>query len=341
MPQTEITEFTPALDESGRPQNFGWARSPFFLYNHNLITSYRRNISESDRYVLFSPTHFVVFEILDDGYLGYVGMSVASLKDKKRSTEIFIVPFPLRSFELPGDSSRGSIKFRRNKNLLNFAAMDGGVRIIKADIPRFGHHRSLRGEVVLSPPPEAESMVTNMPWRGKGNAFSLSRCSPWYSAEGVIQFGGSELVFTRGKAWGILDWHRGIRPRRDLRFWAAGCGMSAGRQAGFSVGYNTADSSLGTENAFFLDGKLHKLDQVTFHIPADGPVPWRFTSNDNRLEMIFSPNQERDENHRMFFYYLRRRQLYGSFSGRVTLDDASVFEFHGLTGIAERRKSHL
>jgi hypothetical protein len=341
MQQTEITEPVPALDEFGRPRNFGWARSPFFMYDPGLLMVPRRNISESDRYILFSPTHLMVIEILDDGYLGFVCMSVVSLKDKKRSTQVFTTHFPLGSFDLPGDSEKGSIKYRQKKNYLNLAAMDGGIRIIRLDILNYGRHRSLRGEVVLTPPEGAESLVTHMPWRGRTNAFCCSRRSPWYSVEGVIQFGTTELFFTRGNAWGIYDWNRGIRPRRDLRFWAAGCGQFQGGQAGFSVGFNLADSSQGTENAFFLDGRLHKLDQVSFHIPSGRPVPWRFTSSDNRLEMTFSPLQERDDNHQVFFYSLKRRQLFGSFSGKVVLDDGSDYEFQSITGFAERRKSRL
>jgi hypothetical protein len=127
-----------------------------------------------------------------------------------------------------------------------------------------------------------------------------------------------------------------------VRFWAAGCGQSGGAQAAFSIGYDSADSATGTENAFFLDGRIHKLDQVTFHIsPSNWLLPWRFTSNDNRLEMIFAPHQERSENLQMFFHYLKRRQVCGSFSGKVILDDGSDFEFQNITGFAERRKSRF
>lgn len=341
MSETEITAPIPALDETGKPENFGWARSPFFIYDHALLRARRLSISESDRYIIFSPTHLFVFEILDDGYLGYQYVSVVSLKDRMRSTKKYIAPFSLGCFDLPTDSESGSIKFRQKKNFVNFAVMDGGVRIIKIDYPRFAHHRSLRGEVVLTPPPEAESLVTHMPWRGGRNAFSFSRRSPWYSAEGVIQFGNSEFVFAKDEGWGIFDWNRGVRPRSDIGFWATGCGITGDRQAGFSVGYNTAESATGTENAFFLDGKLQKLDQVTFHISSGRHAPWRFTSNDKRLEMTFTPHQERDENHQMFLYSLKRRQLFGSFSGRVILDDGTEFNFQNLTGMAERRKSRL
>jgi hypothetical protein len=188
MAQNEITGQVPVLDETGKPGNFGWSRSPSFLYDPVFIRTPRRSVCESDRYVFFSPTHLVILEILDNGYLGYMGMSVISLKDKKRSTQTFVVPFPLGSFDLPRDSDSGTIRMEKKNSFLTFSAMEGGVRIIKADIPRFGHHRSLRGEVVFTPPPEAESLVTNMPWRGGETAFRLSRRSPWYNAEGVIQF---------------------------------------------------------------------------------------------------------------------------------------------------------
>jgi hypothetical protein len=340
MAQNEIRSPVSVLDGSGGPQNFGWSRSPCFFYDPALVWAPRRKIAESDRYVVFSPTHLIVLEILDDGYLGYAGVSVISLKDKRRTTQTFQKAFPLGSFEMPPGSETGSIRFRRKRAHLDFIPMDGGVRIIKMDIPKFGHHRSLRGELVLSEPATAESLVTNMPWRWEKNAFRYSRRSPWYTAEGVVQYGTAELVFTQGNAWGIFDWNRGVRPRRDFRFWVSACGISEGRLIGLSAGYGSADSSLGTENAFFVDGKLHKLDQVTFHVsPSNWLLPWRFTSNDNRLEMVFTPHQERVERNRLLFYSLSRRQFCGFFSGRVVLDDGSLMEFQNITGFAEQKKT--
>jgi hypothetical protein len=115
--------------------------------------------------------------------------------------------------------------------------------------------------------------------------------------------------------------------------------MSEERQISFSAGYSWADSSAGTENGFFGDGKLHKLDKITFHIPpSNWLAPWRFTSNDNRLEMTFTPHQERIERRRLFFHNSTRRQVYGFFSGKALLDDGSLIEFQNLTGFAERSK---
>jgi len=342
VPQDEIGTAVSVLNDMGIPQNFGWSRHPHFFYDPALVWAPRRRISESDRYIVFNPTHIVIFEIRDDGYLGHMGITVVSVKDKKRSTQTFQTLLPLGSYEMPPGSQSGALQYRRNKAILDFVLMESGARIIKVDVPEFGRHRSLRGQLVLSEPALAESLVCNLPWRNEGNAFRYSRCSPWFTVEGVIQFLGTEIIFTNGNAWGIFDWSRGVRPRSDIRYWAASCGFDCGRLVGFSVGHSSIDSSAGTENAFFVDGRLHKLDQVTFHIPpTDWLSPWRFTSNDNRLEMVFTPQQERIDRRRMFFHSLTRRQVCGSFSGRVILDDGDTLDFHNITGFAERSKTRF
>jgi hypothetical protein len=351
MAQNEIKGPLSVLSDNGQPQHFGWSRQPDFFYDPTMVTAPRRRITESDRFIVHSPTHLVIFEIRDDGWLGYVGISVISLRDKKRSTHIFQTLLPMGAFDLPTSSTAGSVRWKHRwedrwqnrlwgkKSSLDFICMDNGVKIIKTDIPNFGRHRSLRGELVLSEPAGADSIVTNQPWRNEKTAFRYARSSPWYRAEGVIQFGSTEIYFTKGNGWGMYDWNRGARPKADIHYWASACGMSDNRQIGLNIGYSWADSSAGTENGFFVDGKLHKLDQVTFHIPlSDWLSPWRFTSNDNRLEMTFTPHQERMERRRLFFYSTSRRQVCGFFSGKAQLDDGSVIEFQNLMGFAERSK---
>ncbi|MCL2264850.1 MAG: DUF2804 domain-containing protein [Treponema sp.] len=342
MPQNEIFSRISIFDEKGFPQNFGWARQAYYYYDPALTYAPKYKISESDRYILFSPTHMAVFEIRDDGWLGYMCATVISLRDKKRTTQAIRTILPLGAYEMPANSTSGSVRWKNKKNHLDFIYMESGARIIKVDIPRFGKHRSLRGALVLSELDESQSLITNQPWRNEKNAFRLSRCSPWFFTEGVIQFGGTEIVFTRGNAWGIFDWNRCVRPNSDIRYWAASCGMIEGHLFGFCVGYSSADFSLGTENGFFVNGKLHKLDQVTFHIPLSNWLdPWRFTSNDNRLEMQFNPHQERSDRRSLFFHNTSRRQIFGFFTGKVHLDDGSLVEFHNLTGFAERCKTQF
>ncbi|MDR2574893.1 MAG: DUF2804 domain-containing protein [Treponema sp.] len=336
MPQNEISSGVSVLTDTGEPQNFGWSRQPGFFYDSALVWAPRRKLSEADRYIVFNPTHMVIFEIRDDGYLGHMGISLISLKEKKRSTQILKTILPLGSYEMPAGSQSGAIRYRRKKAELDFVPMESGARIIRVDIPNFEHKHSMRGELVLTEPSYAESLVCNLPWRNDKYAFRYSRISPWYAVEGVIQFGSSQVIFSAGNAWGIFDWSRGVRPRADHRYWAASCGSCDGHLVGFNIGYGMLDSTVCTENAFFVDGKLHKLDKVTFHIPRSNWLnPWRFTSNDSRLEMTFSPQQLRNDRRQMLYHTVTRRQVCGGFSGKVILDDGAEMDFHNITGFAE------
>jgi hypothetical protein len=115
-----------------------------------------------------------------------------------------------------------------------------------------------------------------------------------------------------------------------------------GKQIAFTVGYGSADGSRGTENGFFVDGKLHKLDQVTFHInPESWLGPWSFTSSDQRLDMTFTPIMERTGKHRLLLHSIKRRQVFGHFSGKMILDDGSEIEFKDIMGFAERKKTRF
>ncbi|MCL2809877.1 MAG: DUF2804 family protein, partial [Treponema sp.] len=211
MPQNEIYNSMSLLDERGQPQNFGWSKQTNFFYDPEMSYAPRHKITESDRYIVFSPTHMLVFEIRDDGWLGHMSTSVISLRDKKRTTQVVSSLIPLGGFEMPNSSVSGSARWRRKKMHLDFICMEGGAKIIKVDIPDFGKHRSLRGALVLTENEDSQSLVTNQPWRNEKNAFKYARCSPCYYAEGVMQFSGSEIVFNRGNAWGILDWTRCVR----------------------------------------------------------------------------------------------------------------------------------
>jgi len=342
MPQNEICSPLSVLDDKGQPRNFGWSRQPLFFYDPALIYAPRRVLTQSDRYIAHTPTHMIVFEVKDDGWLEQMSISIISMRDKKRSTQSFKRMMPLGFSQMPNNSETGSVRWRRKKTRLDFISMENGTKIIKADIPEFGNHRSLRGALILTPHESSHSLVTCQPWRNAKKAFRYTRCSPWYFAEGMLQFGSAEIIFTRGIAWGVFDWYRCVRPKADIRYWAVASGIIEGRHMGLCVGYSWADSSQGTENGFFIDGVLHKLDQVTFHIPLSNWLsPWRFTSNDNRLEMKFQPHQERIDRRRLGFHNSTRRQICGFFSGKVHLDDNTIIEFQHLTGFAERSKTRL
>ena len=117
--------------------------------------------------------------------------------------------------------------------------------------------------------------------------------------------------------------------------------MAGGRPFGFNIGYGFGDTSAASENMVFVDGRAHKLDQVTFHIPEgtyDG-APWTFTSNDGRFEMTFEPIIDRNGSVDLKILRSIQHQVFGRFSGQVALDDGSRLEVKDLLGFAEEVKN--
>jgi hypothetical protein len=109
---------------------------------------------------------------------------------------------------------------------------------------------------------------------------------------------------------------------------------------GFTLGNGAMDASMGTENAFFLDGKCVKLDLVTAPIvPPPGLQDWHFASNDGSFEMIFQPTQVREEKHRLLLNFFNRRQYIGVCKGKIKTSDARELNFQNITGFAELRRT--
>jgi hypothetical protein len=343
----------PALvvNSDGQPADTGWSRRPVWEYLPGYITLSPRKMTQNDRYIVFSPTSIFAFDFHDGGYFGGVHVSAVILRDRKIITDFLDVPFPNTVMAFPASADEGGIRIKRRKNTADIIVRQRAnpkepeqppeiVRIIRIDAPDFARAGSLRCELVLSRQSGTECLITNMPWHGEKYAFQYSRKEACLTAEGVVQFDNTAYVFTKGNAWAILDWNREVRPFRDVHFLACACGKYWGREAGFSIGFGSADAINGTENAFFFDGKLHKLAQVTFHIsPKDWMAQWRFTSNDKRLEMTFNPIASGDFTMRSLGRSYRSQTFFGFFSGSVTLDDGMLFSFRNLTGFAERRKT--
>lgn len=110
-----------------------------------------------------------------------------------------------------------------------------------------------------------------------------------------------------------------------------------GKPFGFNIGYGFGDTSAATENILFYDGKGHKLDDVTFHIPEEDYMKtWMFTSSDGRFEMEFVPVLDRSASLSAFIVSSDQHQVFGRMSGKAVLDDGRFIELKDFMCFAEK-----
>jgi hypothetical protein len=212
-----------------------------------------------------------------------------------------------------------------------------GGRRLTIDSPHFDKGRGLKGELWLEQPP-MDRMVIATPFAGAPTAFYYNQKINCMPARGIIDIGGERHIFKPDSAFGGLDWGRGVWTYDNTWYWGSASGLVDGRAFGFNIGYGFGDTSAATENMVFVDGKAHKLAEVTFHMPAGAPDsgPWRFTSSDGRFEMTFEPVVDRADTIDLALFKTVQHQVFGKFSGRVVLDDGAALEITGLMGFAEK-----
>ena len=337
--QHEIITSKPLLDSLGQLIEPGWCRSALPIYNRAQIASNKLRIKEWDYYFIGNDAFSLALTVADNGYMGMISASLMEYKYKKETTQSFINPFTLGKKNLPSSSSFG-ITTQDNKNSVITFNVSKGVRTLSANILNFKDGYPLKADITLTDEPK-ESMVIATPFQSNKHAFYYNQKILGMKASGKISYHGSEYLFSPINSYGLLDWGRGVWTYENTWYWGAAQTTLNGKIFGFNIGYGFGDTKAATENILLYDGKVHKLDQVSFNIPKNGEKddflsPWTFTSNDNRLQFEFTPILDRHADTNLLLLRSNQHQVFGKYNGTVILDDGTILKIHNLIGFAEK-----
>lgn len=330
----ELTE-GPLHDQQGHLIETGWARGGLRQYSREAVTAPWYRLKEWDYYCVLGEEYGVSFVIADNGYMGLLSVTWLDLTRPGTVSESRMLMFPRGHMGMPESADVGDIAVTHKGLTLDFRHVAGG-RQLKLDCPSFDGGRGLSGELFLEQP-AMDRMVIATPFDHDPKAFYYNQKINCMPATGEIRLAGQTYDFSPDKQFGVLDWGRGVWAYDNQWYWGSASGRVEGRSFGFNIGYGFGNTSAASENMLFLDGRAHKLDQVTFHIPEDGydTSPWHFSSNDGRFEMTFEPILDRRENLDVYFFRSIVHQVFGRFTGTVILDDGEKFEVCDLMGFAE------
>lgn len=316
----------------------GWATDLLLQYERAKIRAAAIRIKEWDYYCVLSDEYGAAFTVADNGYLGFVSVTILDFKEPEEQTKTIMTAFPLGSFHMPSTSKNGDVVLDRRNLSLSFRR-EPERRIIEVDLPSFGD-RDLKGRIVLDQPPEMESMMIATPFSENPHAFYYNQKVNCMPAEGELRLGSQRLAFNAADCFGVLDWGRGVWTYSNSWYWGSASGRIDGTPFGFNIGYGFGNTSAATENMLFHNGKAHKLGGVRFHIPEPEFLqPWTFDSTDGRFEMEFVPVLDRFSDTNLLVLRSWQHQVFGRFTGTVRLDDGTLLEVKDLLGFAEKVKN--
>ena len=328
----------PLLDSEGDLREPGWARRLVFDYDRRAIQAPRWRIKEWDYYLVLADGFAGAFTLSDDGYIGLQSVSLLVFGDHPwEHTETVLNPFPMGKLKLPQSSAAGVTEYADKRLQMRFSAEKDGSRHITCRFQRFHKGKPFACDITLAPPPPpGDSMVIATPF-DKARAFYYNQKNNSMRASGWMEYDGARFEFRPETDFGTLDWGRGVWTYDNTWYWGSGNCDLEGKAFGFNIGYGFGNTSAASENVLFYDGRVHKLDDVTFHIPDSGYMdPWRFTSSDGRFEMTFRPILDRAAKLDFKVLVSDQHQVFGRMSGRAVLDDGTALELRDILCFAEK-----
>ena len=195
-------------------------------------------------------------------------------------------------------------------------------------------------DVVATLPAGHERLAVVVPWSDTRFQYTVKDLAR--PATGVLTIDGvdHEVGGAAGEAWAVLDHGRGRWPYDIQWNWGAACGRSqraGGRVIGLQVGAKWTEGTGVSENAFFVDGRMHKIHgETTWQYSVEGErwrEPWRVTGGG--LDATFVPFHNKRTRTDLVVLQGHTDQCFGEWSGSFTTADGEVIEFDGLIGWAE------
>ncbi len=335
MRNHEVTEPRALLDADGNLAEPGWSRSLVQKYDRKKIKAPKFRIKEWDYYLVLSRDFAGAFTISDDGYIGLQSVSLLRFKGEPwEHTETVLNFFPMGKLELPADSSSGITVYEDKRLQMKFTSGEG-KRHITCHFERFCDDKPFDCDITLEQPP-MDSMVIATPWNKKAHFYYNQKIN-CMRASGYMEYDGVRYEFDPSSDFGTLDWGRGVWTYDNTWHWGSGNCDIDGNAFGFNIGYGFGNTKAATENVLFWNGKVHKLDEVKFHIPESGYMdPWKFSSSDGRFEMDFIPVLDRAAKLDFKLLVSDQHQVFGKMSGTAVLDDGTEIKIRDVMCFAEK-----
>jgi len=298
----------PLLDTSGIDGRHSWGRNKRWEY-WNVTT----------------PTHIVALTVSS---LDYAAVHDVWVFDRATETAVHrgVTGTLSGSATLPGSLGDGPARARARDLTIDIDEVANGTRL-RAQIP------GASVDIVAARPTGHESLAVVVPWSDRRFQYTVKDVAR--PASGTVTVDGVAHDVPVGESWAVLDHGRGRWPYDVSWNWGAGSGVSDGRVIGVQLGGQWTDGTGSTENALFVDGRLHKISEELRweYDTADFLRPWRIRGAN--LDLTFVPFYDKVTRTNLGIVSSRTDQCFGWWSGTIATEEGAVIAFEGILGWAE------
>lgn len=327
--ERELTAAVSLTDARGRlnPSAVGWTRHPI---HDTAGIGGRHGWGRNKRWEYWSvitPRHIVSLTVSS---IDYAGVSEVWVFDRETGAEhqrVVIAPFA-RGTVLPPSLATGPSSVRVKDLEIDIDELADGTRL-RVRIP------GVEADLVAATPAGQESLGVVVPWSPTRFQYTVKDVARPTTGHITVDGVDYPVGGTTGEAWAVLDHGRGRWPY-DVRWnWGAGSGIVDGHRIGVQVGGQWTVGSGSTENALFVDGRLHKIsEELSWHFDAaDWLAPWSVRGE--LADLSFQPFHDKASRTALGIISTRTDQCFGHWSGWMAADDGERVRVDGVVGWAE------
>lgn len=188
----------------------------------------------------------------------------------------------------------------------------------------------------VTSPEAGDALGVVVPWSDRLFQYTLKDVARPVS--GTITVDGHTYPVGEG-SWAVLDRGRGRWPYRMTWNWAAGSGIVDERRIGLQLGGKWTDGTGSTENAVFVDGVQHYIDEeLVWQYDLDNAsAPWRIVGE--HADVTLTPWHLRIERTNALVVASTIHQALGTWNGWMLDSSGTRVSVDGLTGWAEQAQN--
>lgn len=309
------------------PAAVGWTRTP--LHTANLRGWGRRKRWEY--WCLVSDSHIFAMTISSLDYAGVHGIYVLERATGRETVRDAIAP--LARGVVLGDRAGADAQAEVAGMRLSVTEGSDGTRL-QADADGVQLDAFVARD--WGEDGAQESLGVVIPWNRTHFQYTVKTVAR--PVRGHLRL-GEERHDLSPAAFAVLDHGRGIWPYQTTWNWAAGHGAVGGRRIGLQIGCKWTDGTGTSENAVFLDGRLHRLSgrvDCTFN-SGDRMDPWHLRGQ--KVDVCLTSFHVRESRSDLRAVSSQIYQAFGVFTGSVVTDEGEVVPVDGLTGWVEEARN--
>ena len=301
----------------------GWAPQP--IIDTSALGAGRGRTKRWEYWNVITPTHILAATVSSIDYACVPEVWVlerATGREWGRTATVI----PPRDTVLAARLEYGPSWTRAKELEIEITEEAGGTRI-QAEIP------DVEFNVFAALPPGHERLALAVPWSDTRFQYTVKDVAR--PATGTLRLDGAEVRLPEGESWAVLDHGRGRWPYNISWNWGAGSGRSDGHVIGVQVGAQWTAGTGVSENAFFIDGQLHKIHGETEweYDLAQWRAPWRVSGGG--FEAVLTPFHVKRSRTNLLLLSGRTDQCFGEWAGTFTTAAGSAISFAGIAGWAE------